>query len=153
MWLLVVLFVSCACVCGLFLFDTRPQIQTQTCPYRMRCKRYSRTVTRVNYTLSLAHTHIPHLNLVFSSGASQAGIGRPGTLCVGAARCSAAVCCVRGGGGGGQEINYTHTHSRVLCACDLLIVLHTDTDTQTHTHTHNVHVTIGLGAGGTRGRI
>jgi len=151
MWLLVVLFVSCACVCGLFLFDTRPQIQTQTCPYRMRCKRYSRTVTRVNYTLSLAHTHIPHLNLVFSSGASQAGIGRPGTLCVGAARCSAAVCCVRGGGG--QEINYTHTHSRVLCACDLLIVLHTDTDTQTHTHTHNVHVTIGLGAGGTRGRI
>ena len=36
------------------------------------------------------------------------GIGRPGTLCVGAAGRSAAVCCVRGGVSRGK-LN-THTH-------------------------------------------
>ena len=37
---------------------------------------------------------------VFCSGVSRAGIGRPGTLCVGAAaERSAAVSCVRVGGG------------------------------------------------------
>jgi len=36
--------------------------------------------------------------LVFCSGASRASIGRPGTLCFGAAGRSAAVCCVRSRG-------------------------------------------------------
>jgi len=61
----------------------------------------------------LARPVLSYPTLVFCSGASRAGIGRPGALCVGAAGSSAAVCCVREGGGGGvfREVNYSHTHT------------------------------------------
>jgi len=49
----------------------------------------------------LAGPVISYPTLVFCGGASRAGIGRPDTLCVGAAGRASAVCCVRGGGGGG----------------------------------------------------
>ena len=39
---------------------------------------------------------LPYSCLLYRVTPSRAGIGRPGTLCVGAAGRSAAVCCVRG---------------------------------------------------------
>ena len=53
---------------------------------------------------------ISYPTLVFSSGASRAGIGRPGTLCVGAAGRSAAICCVWWEGGSRGKLN-THTNT------------------------------------------
>jgi len=51
----------------------------------------------------LARPVISYPTLVFCSGVARAGISRPGTLCVGAAGRSAAVCCCgrEGGWGGG----------------------------------------------------
>jgi len=45
---------------------------------------------------------------IFCSGASRAGIGRPGTLCIGAVGHSAAVRCVRVCVCVFREVNYKH---------------------------------------------
>jgi len=58
----------------------------------------------------LARPVISYPTLVFCSGASRAGIGRPGTLCVG----RGAFRCWEGGGGGGvsrgkpHPVNFQH---------------------------------------------
>jgi len=56
----------------------------------------------------LARPVISYPTLVFCSGVARAGISRPGTLCVGAAGRSAAVCCCgrEGGGGGGGGFGF-----------------------------------------------
>ena len=56
---------------------------------------------------------ISYPTLVFCSGASLAGIGRPGTLCVGAAGRSAAAYCVRGGWGSRGKV---HTRCPQSCS-------------------------------------
>jgi len=68
----------------------KPQVQPHSCGIQV-------------VSLVLARPGITYPTLIFCSGASRAGIGRPGTLCVGAAGRVAVICCVRGGGGGGVE--------------------------------------------------
>jgi len=62
--------------------------------------------------MGLADPVVSYPTLVFCSGASRAGIGRPGTLCVGAAGRSAAVCCVSVCGVGGVCVSRGKLHTR-----------------------------------------